>query len=301
MSAGLRSVPDPRRVEAFERPPLNEAQQRIADSLREEGIAVFQFGDLFPDSLWRDVEGDIEPFVREGEAVIARAPAQPAEEADLLVRRFHGRTSAEGEGAAAMTAAKEKKDKKYSFPLDSPWLRVGASEAMLDVVNSYRGQFTKLYYADNWFTIPYPGSDTRIASQRWHRDPEEEHVVKAFLYLCDVDEGTGPFEYVKGSPSGGRYGELWKWGGGQRRPPDDEVSAAVAEEDRLALTGPAGTMILCDTGGVHRGGFARTRPRVMAVWTYISPEGKKGGRRRFRVDFGGREAAVSPQVRFALD
>jgi hypothetical protein len=272
---------------------LNEAQQRIADSLRRDGIAVFRFGDVFPESLWGDVQADVDPFVREAASAIGQAPDRPAEEADLLVRRFHGRT-AESNGG-------EKKDRKHAFPLDSPWLRVGASETMLDIVNGYRGRPTRLYYVDNWFTIPYPSSDTRIASQRWHRDPEEEHVVKAFLYLSDVDEGTGPFEYVKGSASGGRHGHLWKWGEGSRKPPDDEVAAAVPAEDRVALTGPAGTMILCDTGGVHRGGFARTRPRVMAIWTYISPEAKKGSRRRFRVDFAGREAELPPQVRFALD
>ena len=105
---------------------------------------------------------------------------------------------------------------KPAFSIDSPWLRIAASELLLDVVNSYRERLTRLFYLDNWFTVPYPGAGQRVASQRWHRDPEDEHIVKVFVYFSDVDEEAGPFEYVRGSSAGGRYGDLWAVG---RRPP----------------------------------------------------------------------------------
>ena len=82
---------------------------------------------------------------------------------------------------------------------DSPWLRFATSERLLGVVNSYRGVYTKLVGLDNMYTVPFPDSGKRIASQRWHRDPEDQHVVKCILYFSDVDEDAGPFEYIPGS------------------------------------------------------------------------------------------------------
>ena len=184
------------------------------------------------------------------------------------------------------------------FAIDSPWLRVGASPAVLDVVNAYRGEPVRMHYLDNWYTVPYSGQDTRIASQRWHRDPEETNVVKMFLYLSEVDDGAGPFEYAKGTFDGGRYDGFYPHAEGDLHPSEEVLYAAVAPEDRVAMKGSPGSMFLCDTGGFHRGGFARTSPRILATWSYVSHGNAKGP--RFEVDFGGREAELPAQVRAAL-
>jgi hypothetical protein len=266
---------------------LDDAQQRALDALREDGIAVLPFTELFDEGLWRDLRSNMEPFVREGEQAAAQAGPTPRKKNDIIIRRFH--RAGGGDGG------------KHTFALDDPTLRIGSSDALLDVVSAYRNGWTKLYYADNWFTVPYPGADGRVASQQWHRDPEEEHVVKVFLYVGDVDEGTGPFEYVRSSAPGGRYGHLWPWRAGEGiRPPDDELAAAVAPGDRVVCTGPAGTLILCDTSGFHRGGFARTAPRISAVWTFVSPDSEPGREHRFEVDYEGCEDELSEQARFAL-
>ena len=217
------------------------------------------------------------------------APDRPKKKNDLIVRRFFKK------------AMMDDPETRKTLSLADPWLRIAASELMLDIVNSYREAWTWLYYVDNWFTVPYPSAEKRVASQRWHRDPEDEHVVKVFVYLSDVDEDAGAFEYIRDSAPGGRYGELWPWeADGSFYPPQAELAQAVSSDDRLTLTGPAGTMIFADTSGFHRGGFARTKPRVLATFTYVgSPRSKKD--RCFKVDFAGREATLPPQVRFALD
>lgn len=266
---------------------MNTAQQRALGALREDGIAILPFADLFTEELWDDLRADMQGFVRESEAVAAEAGPAPKKKNDIILRRFRQVTKSGGE--------------KPTFALDDPTLRIGCSDTLLDVVNAYRDARTKLYYADNWFTVPYPEADGRVASQVWHRDPEEEHVVKVFLYVDEVDEGRGPFEYVRSSAPGGRYGHLWPWKEGEGiRPPDDGIESEVAPEDRLLCTGPAGTMILCDTSGFHRGGFARTAPRISAVWTFVSPESEPGQEHRFEVDFGGRAGELSEQARFAI-
>jgi hypothetical protein len=264
-----------------------EAQLRAIDELRENGIAVLSFLDLFTEEDWEALVEDMDEFVRESEQIAARADAAPAKKNDIILRRYHVATKGETE--------------KPKLTLDNPTLRIGSSDALLDIVNTYRGQNTKLYYADNWFTVPYPEADGRVASQQWHRDPEEEHVVKVFLYLGEVDESTGPFEYVRSSAPGGRYGGLLPWREGEGiRPPDELIATETAPEDRVQCTGPPGTLILCDTSGFHRGGFARTNPRISAVWTFVSPDSEPGREHRFDADIQGREDELSEQARFAL-
>ena len=96
--------------------------------------------------------------------------------------------------------------RKYSWDvelgLDDPWLRLGTNPRLLDLANAYLGMWSKLEYVDVWYTPP-AGGDERKSSQRWHRDFNDRHLLKAFLYLVDVDEDTGPFEYVPRSAPGG--------------------------------------------------------------------------------------------------
>ena len=101
------------------------------------------------------------------------------------------------------------------LPSDGPWLRYAAGDPMLGIVNAYRGAQVKLVDFDLWYTIPVGDEAERTASQEWHRDPEDQHVVKVFLYFSDVDEDAGPFEYVKHSAEGFEYGHLWPWGEGE--------------------------------------------------------------------------------------
>jgi hypothetical protein len=269
----------------FEAPALNEAQQRALEGLRADGIAVAHVTDLFDKSLWAELQADTKGFVAETEEWLLTEGANRTKKDAVIRRRWF---------------SKAKDAPKPHFTFDSPWFRVVASDTMLDVVNRYRGQWTQLYYADNWYTIPSRDSDKRISSQRWHRDPEEEHVVKVFLYVNDIDVDAGPFEYVRSSITGGRYGDVFRWekDSDHYYPPHDELMAAVAPEDVLTLTGPAGTLIFCDTSGFHRGGFARTKPRILFMGTYVSPAAEIG--HRFTVDLGGREAELPAQVRFAL-
>ena len=272
-------------IDALTSPQLNDVQQRALHSLRTDGIVVLRFQDLFGGELWDEAVADIEPFIRETEQTTRDLGDRPAGKEEVIVRRFFEKNGTDGD--------------RTLFSLQSPWLRYAASPLLLDIVNAYGMEPRRLFYLDNWFTVPYPGANERVASQRWHRDPEDEHVVKVFVYFSDVDDEAGPFEYVRSSVAGGRHGELWSWGKGHRYPPAEEFDAAVPPEDRLTVTGPAGTMIVCDTGGFHRGGFARTSPRILSVSSYLPAERRKG-KRRFDVDFAGDEEALPPQVRFAL-
>jgi hypothetical protein len=290
-------VPLPQRLEASDLP--RAVEQRAVEELRGDGIAVLSFAELLGDGddrLWADLEAEATTFAQDASARAPRGMERPAGKNDYLIRRFGGMTAmVDGKPVATLTAA-------------DPLIRFGASDAVLNIVNGYRGGRTKLLDLDIWYTVPFPAADERVASQRWHRDPEDQHVVKVFVYYTDVDEDSGPFQYVKGSPEGGRYGDLWPWTRAmssrlpwaRRRlyPSEKRVEKRIPADDIATITGPAGTVIFCDTSGLHRGGFAKRRERVISYHTYVSAGARAPG---IAVDAGAGGERLSAQGRSAVE
>jgi hypothetical protein len=252
---------EPSAAETYgEAPQLSPAQRRAVDDLRAYGIAVSTFADLLgDDALWQELDSEIEAFAERARSLAPKLE-RPDRKDQFLIRRW----TPDSDGMVIDDPR---------IPSTSPWVRLAASDALLGVVNGYLGVYAKLVGLDNWYTAAFGEAYEPVASQRWHRDPEDRHVVKCFLYFSDVDDRSGPFEYVPGSTDGGRYGGLWAWGAEKGwYPPQDEFDARIPEADRLRLTGPKGTLILCDTGGFHRGGHTRGKPRLLATQTYVSPD-----------------------------
>jgi hypothetical protein len=265
---------------------LTDVQQRILDTMRRDGIAVVSFDELFADpDRWAGLEEDIGRFVDETEQRLDEYRLR-TEGKRYLVRRFVGQRT------------KTSKPEKPRFAPDDRWLSMGLSSEILDVVNAYRGGQTYLIDVDNWYTIPDPSAHERVESQQWHRDPWNDHIVKVFTYFSDVDEDAGPFEYVSGSPAGGRHGDLWPWQAKGIYPPQDEFERTIPAEDRLSLQGPAGTMLFCDTSGFHCGGWARSKPRILSYHTYVSPPPGKSP--RFKIDWPADGGGLSSDARFAV-
>ena len=112
--------------------------------------------------------------------------------------------------------------------LDDPWFAACVSSRMLGVASGYLRLWPKLSYTDLWYSLAQPEATERVASQLWHRDFDDKHLLKAFLYLRNIDEGAGPFEYVPESQPGGRFDGVSPWRPmGNGRVPEDEVARAV--------------------------------------------------------------------------
>ena len=54
----------------------------------------------------------------------------------------------------------------------------------------------------------------------------------------------------------------------------------MAADAIKTFTAPRGTVILCNTSGLHRGGFSTAKPRVLATATYCSPASLRALSRR---------------------
>jgi hypothetical protein len=241
-------------------PVLDETQRGIVQRLREEGYATLPVTDLVDEKDWTELQANAARFIADTEAALAGE----AESGSSELRRRPG---------------KEFVVRKYAYGvklgLDDPWLRLGTNRRLLDVANAYLEMWSKLEYVDLWYTPPAGGEDERRSSQRWHRDFNDRHLLKAFIYLVDVDEEAGPFEYVPRSAPGAELDGLWPWRPlGENYPPEDELMAQV-DGRAVTFTAPRGTIIFCNTSGFHRGGFATKKPRALATFTWDSPASLK--------------------------
>jgi hypothetical protein len=264
-----------RRAFAASAVKLSDVQQQVVSALQADGFAKTSFDELIGDTgLWNELWSDMEAFKRE---------VRPDKKhKDYLLKRS---------GKAGR-----------SFRLDDPWLRYATVPTLLDVVNSYLQLHSKLVDVDQWYTLPMPAGSERIASQRWHRDGRDMNIVKVFTYFSDVDREAGALEYVLGSPPGRRYGHLWPWDpiDSGYHPTEEEMDSRVASSDRAFATGPTGTIVLCNTTGFHRGGYA-SKPRVNSMFSYVSPASVATLRdRRFTVEPNGAGSSLPEAARLAL-
>ena len=274
-----------RRRYAQAAPVLDDVQQGVLERLREEGYASLPLSELAPDTgVWQDLEADAARFVAETEAGLANEREG-------------------GESALRRRAGKEFLVRKYSWGVelgfDDPWVRLGTNPRLLDLANAYLEMWSKLEYVDVWYTPP-AGADDRRSSQRWHRDFNDRHLLKAFIYLVDVDEETGPFEYVPRSAPGWELDRLWPWKPlGDNYPPEDEFAKQL-DGRSVTFTAPKGTIIFCNTSGFHRGGFATGKPRALATLTWDSPASLKALSERNYVFVPSNGVTLSDAQRYAL-
>jgi Phytanoyl-CoA dioxygenase (PhyH) len=157
----------------------------------------------------------------------------------------------------------------------------------------YMGMVPRFVGNSFWHTYPAPVEE-RMYSQQWHRDYNDRRLVKVFLYLNDVGELNGPFEYLSGSHGLGPLANKYNRTGddGYRAYPNNEeverflLSYSTVKLDgveecrrhnggapanipvRILCTGPAGTLIFADTFGLHRGGYVQSGHRNMIMTTF---------------------------------
>jgi hypothetical protein len=271
-----------RRLFSQDHPELDDVQRRIVSEVDAEGYSVLPFGELFTDpEVWRDIEAQRDRFVAETEADLAAGGDNVrVREGKEFVIRLHSYS--------------------VELGLDDPWFKACSSRRMLDVANAYLRMWSKLEYIDVWYSVPQAASSERVSSQRWHRDYNDKHLLKAFLYLVDVDEDMGPFQYVPGSQPGGPYADAWAWSPlGQNYPTEEELEERIPTSAVHAFVAPRATLIFCNTAGFHRGGFSTTDPRVLATVTYSSPASLASLTER-SYEFTGALDGLDAPTRFAL-
>ncbi|MGA8151702.1 MAG: hypothetical protein WB952_12180 [Terriglobales bacterium] len=272
------------------RPKLNSLQERLVSELNATGIASCHFDELVQDGglLWRNLSAWVSEFSssEEVQSVVQKRRKDFEEKRDVRTVEHY-------------IITKYSQDHKPQIDATNLLLNLSLYPAILDVVNSYLGLWSKLIYFDMWHTLPL-NTDTRFLSQRWHRDPEDRRKIRTFLYFSEVDTDAGAMEYLSGSQCGGPYENVYPWQDplGIPYPPDGEVERQIPDSRRVILQGPPGTLIFCDTAGFHRGGIAKTKPRILATAAFVTPASLH--HRRYLIDDTIRDAHWGQPAKFAV-
>lgn len=107
----------------------------------------------------------------------------------------------------------------------------------------------------------------------WHRDSPISRQFKAIVYLNDVDEAQGPFQYVR--KSHGKVSSIWAcwkriFKPGHFRFEEVDVNRYIEASGQSAdlIVGDAGSLVLVDTKGIHRG-YPIKQGRRYALFCYF--------------------------------
>lgn len=118
-------------------------------------------------------------------------------------------------------------------------------------------------------------SENNGSGDGWHRDGHG-FQFKSIVYLSDVSEDNGPFEYLIGSHKNWRAALDSAWGGLQPAPATRYEVAAIERMNSLygrtqkSFPASAGTLVLSATAGIHRGRPLRAGTRYALTNYYYN-------------------------------
>jgi hypothetical protein len=110
-----------------------------------------------------------------------------------------------------------------------------------------------------------------LGTRLWHQDGEDFNVLRMVIYLNDVAPGGGPFEYIPRNS-----GLSYKRFGYSPGPLTNQRMKEVVPFDQWKrVTGPAGTVVLCDTAKTfHHESMQTERERAVVMIGYTSQRPK---------------------------
>jgi hypothetical protein len=236
---------------------ISAAEKIALHELNANGIAITSMDDLMSDPAL------FQRLISETDALLRNRRSE--------LRRFNDRASSI-QTLGEKTFNYEMLGEEPRFDENNFFAHLALNSTFLNIANAYLRMRAKLRYYNVWYTF---ASDGKVReSQLWHFDREDNYILKVFLYLDDVDEGSGPFTYAPGTHRKGRFRSIkpeYFLEGGVRRSSDEQMKAVYPEDRWIRATGKRGTIIFADTRGYHKGGEARKKDRIVFTCMFTSP------------------------------
>ena len=145
-------------------------------------------------------------------------------------------------------------------------MRFGLTRALLDLAEVYMG-----------LPVNYLGVNVKRevangvhgGTRMWHRDPEDERMLKVIVYLSDVGDDCGPFEAVDAVRTERATRDMdYRWGTVRS---EEDLAKVVPPAERLRGTGPRLTAIFADPARcLHRAVPPTGRDRYSMTYSYLS-------------------------------
>ena len=207
-----------------------KSDKKLSAILKKKGIVQSTFTDIFSDTK------DQEIYLRVlHEALSLQDQAAKLLKSPELYTNHLGRTVLIRE----------------PYSSDHPFLEFATSEKIIAIAAKYLGMYPRLTSLQLSWSYNFPGEEE--GAYLWHKDDDDLLQIKVILYLNDVTLKSGPFCYV---PESHYFGAL-----NMKNPnsanhykTDVEMSTVFCNKSEYVnAIGPAGTIVLADTSGYHRG------------------------------------------------
>lgn len=152
---------------------------------------------------------------------------------------------------------------------------------ILNLVTQYLGAIPSILSYISWISIA--GRSQAKDAQLFHYDHVDFKFIKLFIYLTDVDENGGPHTFIPGTHNmfhimkereayQGDKADFDQWYFKKLRKTDEEINHYIQTKP-VKLTGKAGTVLLADVSGLHKGLLPITHNRHLVQVTYgLSPQ-----------------------------
>lgn len=236
-----------------ETPVLDAVEDKAVKALETHGIYITSIEQLLPQVDFSRVQTEV--------AHLLKTP--------LLQEQIQSRQSRFGDKWYVIRGFGSLK----TYELPASFAELFLHQKILNIANSYTGLFCRLNYADMWHNLATNPDERSISSEYWHRDHEDWRMIKIFIYLSHVTHESGPFHYLRGSHSKGEYRSVLAPPpgiGDDHYPSEESLWQQIPKGRQIVCTGQAGTIVICDASGLHKGGRALTIPRTVLVGVYAS-------------------------------
>lgn len=149
-----------------------------------------------------------------------------------------------------------------NFPEVMLW---GLDHQLLDIAENYIG--LPIYYLGAQVKREIPNGRS-LGVRKWHIDTEDYRMLKIIIYLNDVDEFGGPFQYI---PSQETKTVKKSLGYKSGLIEDELMGLHLAPENWVACTGSSHTAAFIDTANIfHRAKPPTKKERKSITFHYIS-------------------------------
>lgn len=145
----------------------------------------------------------------------------------------------------------------------------GLEERVLDIVEHYIGlpiAFNDIHIRKDF------ANEVKAGSRLWHVDSYDRCILRIIIYLRDVSDTDGPFEYISRQRTKLAVPVLEQFGA----IPDGVIERFVSPSAVKPCLGPAGTVIFAATSNIlHHGTVPITSNRYTLIFNYNSRQPKR--------------------------
>ncbi len=252
-----------------QKPRIFGEQKRVLEQIQEQGYAITDFSKLFgffDRKLWRAAEAAMSDFVNHPNIKGAAQKISACEDFDQdpeFQKIFKPSILSQTNHIGHLRA-------------DHACVALLRHPKILNIANAYYKMFSKLRNVNLWLSPPISETNRqkRKGSQQWHRDQEDQRILKCFIYFSDNDETNGATEYVPQSRciSADKYRNVLPYPASSGYVSPCLFDTKIDPKDRISLNGKKGTIAFLDTNGFHRGGLVTAeKERLLLVSTFLRP------------------------------